>query len=60
MKADPLTDGVLRRKLQDSVNELTQLKANWEQLYDNFSGSGKKQGSANQLRPNTQPQIDAF
>ena len=60
MKADPLTDGVLRRKLQDSINELTQLKANWEQLYDNFSGSGKKQGSANQLRPNTQPQIDAF
>ena len=60
MKADPLTDGVLRRKLQDSINELTQLKANWKQLYDNFSGSGKKQGSANQLRPNTQPQIDAF
>ena len=60
MKADPLTDGVLRRKLQDSINELTQLKANWEQLYDNFSGSGKKQGSANQLRSNTQPQIDAF
>ena len=60
MKADPLTDGVLRRKLQDSINELTQLKANWEQLYENFSLTGQKQGSANQLRRNTSPQIDAF
>ncbi len=48
--ADPLTDSDLAVKLQQSVNELTQLKANWEQLYLNFSGSGKKQGSANQLR----------
>jgi hypothetical protein len=50
MKADPLTDGDLRTKLQNSINELTQLRANWEQLYLNFSGTGKKQGSANQLR----------
>tara|TARA_B100001057_G_scaffold127157_1_gene126124 strand:+ start:8393 stop:11053 length:2661 start_codon:yes stop_codon:yes gene_type:complete len=48
--ADPLTGGDLRVKLQTSVNELTQLRANWEQLYLNFSGTGKKQGSANQLR----------
>ena len=53
--ADPLTSQDRVESLKDSIRELTQLQANWNQLYDNFVGTGQSQGSANQLRRNTQP-----
>ena len=53
--ADPLTSQDRVERLKDSIRELTQLQANWSQLAENFGLTGQKQGSANQLRPKTQP-----
>mgnify|MGYP001309024601 CR=1 FL=1 len=53
--ADPLTSQDRVERLKDSIRELTQLQSNWSQLADNFGLTGQKQGSANQLRRNTQP-----
>ena len=53
--ADPLTSQDRVERLKDSIRELTQLQANWKQLNANFMGTGQSQGSANQLRRNTQP-----